>query len=360
MGSEGKGRRLSRLGFIAVLGLVAVVFLVVVRRFLLPAFLAAITVGILRPVEERAGRITGGREWLSAALATTAVVLLLLIPFSGVAYLAAEALIDLAPRITQAVGDVEGAFDRLVSRLPAIPLVDQGLRVLLGEEGLTGALERTLTTAAGEATSFAQETPQVVLLIFVYLYCLYYFFKDGKAIMRTVVGLVPLETNVRGEILKKTTSVTRGVLKGSVLVGILEGIILGTTMALLGVPGALLWAVLLVFLAIIPGIGPVLIYLPASVGLFVSGQTVGGIILLLVGIGPVGAVDTFLRPYLIGEDLKLHKVLILFGVIGGILVFGLFGFIIGPVVVAIFVELLKIYRETYQQELQEIDARGAD
>lgn len=360
MAPESKGRRLSRFGFIAVLILVAAVFLIVVRRFLLPAFLAAITVGILRPLEERAAGITGDRAWLSAALATTAVVLLLLLPFSGIAYLAVDALIDLAPRLAEAVREAEGVVDRLVDNLPSIPFVGQGVRFLLGEDGLTGALERTITSAAGEATSFAQETPQVVLLIFVYLYCLYYFFKDGKGIMRTIVGLVPLETNVRREVLEKTTSVTRGVLKGSVLVGIIEGVILGTTMTLLGVPGALLWGVLLVFLAIIPGIGPVLIYLPATVGLFMSGQTVGGVILLLVGIGPVGAVDTFLRPYLIGEDLKLHKVLILFGVIGGILVFGLFGFIIGPVVVAIFVELLKIYRETYQEELDEIGARGSE
>ena len=125
-------------------------------------------------------------------------------------------------------------------------------------------------------------------------------------------------------------------------------------MAIIGVPGALLWGVLLVLLAIIPGIGPVIVYLPASVGLFVGGDILGGTILLVVGIGPVGAVDTFLRPYLIGEDLQLHKVLILFGVLGGIIAFGIFGFIIGPVVVAIFVQLVEIYRKIYERELQEM------
>lgn len=353
---ESAGRKLSRRGFIFVLLAVAAVFLLVIRRFILPAFLAALTVGLLRPLEERIGSALRTPRWLTAGISTLVVVLLLLIPLSGVAYLAVDALVDLAPRFTASLDQVQGIFDNLGDRLARIPLVGQGVRFLLGEDGLAGSLETVMSRAAGEATAFARETPQTLFLVFVYLYCLYYFFKDGRRILSSLISLIPLERRIREEVIEKLTSVTRGVLKGSLLVGIIEGLLIGVTMSLLGIPGAVLWGVLLVFLALIPGIGPVLVYLPASIALFISDRILGGIVLLLVGIGPVGIVDTFLRPYLIGEDLQIHKVLILFGVIGGILVFGIFGFIIGPIVMAVFVQLVALYRETFRQELDEISS----
>lgn len=353
-GQNSRGRKLSRLSFILVLLGVAAVFVLVIRRFILPAFLAAITVGLLRPLEEKIGAGLKTPRWLTAGVATLVVVLLILIPLSGIAYLAVDALVDLAPRFAQGLDQVQRIFDNVGERLARIPLVGQGVRFLLGEEGVAGSLETVMSRAATEATAFARETPQTMLLIFVYLYCLYYFFKDGKRILSSLVSLIPVEKRIRDEVIEKFTSVTRGVLKGSLLVGIIEGVLIGVTMSLLGIPGAILWGVLLVFLALIPGLGPVLVYLPASIALFVSGRILGGIVLLLVGIGPVGIVDTFLRPYLIGEDIQIHKVLILFGVIGGILVFGLFGFIIGPMVMAIFVQLVELYRETFQEELKEI------
>lgn len=354
--SSSRGSRLSRLGFVLVLLSVAVVFVLVIRRFMLPAFLAAITVGLLRPLEEKISAGLKIPHWLTAGITTVVVVLLLLIPLSGIAYLAVDALVDLAPRFGESLNQVQEIFDDLGARLGRVPLVGQGVRFLLGEDGLAGSLEVVMSRAAEEATAFARETPQTVLLIFVYLYCLYYFFKDGKKILASLISLIPVERHIREEVIEKLTAVTRGVLKGSLVVGIIEGLLIGGTMSLLGIPGAILWGVLLVFLALIPGIGPVLVYLPASIALFVSGRIVGGIILLAVGIGPVGVVDTFLRPYLIGEDIRIHKVLILFGVIGGILVFGIFGFIIGPMVVAVFVQLIELYRETFREELEEIGA----
>lgn len=354
--NNSRGRRLSRLGFIFVLLGVAAVFVLVIRRFILPAFLAAITVGLLRPMEEKIGAGLKTPPWLTAGITTLVVVLLILIPLSGIAYLAVDALVDLAPRFGRGLDEVQQIFDNLGERLARVPLVGQGVRFLLGEDGLAGSLETVMSRAAREATAFARETPQTVLLIFVYLYCLYYFFKDGKKILASLVSLIPVERRIREEVIDKLTSVTRGVLKGSLLVGIIEGLLIGVTMSILGIPGAVLWGVLLVFLALIPGIGPVLVYLPASIALFVSGRIIAGVIMLLVGVGPVGVVDTFLRPYLIGEDIQIHKVLILFGVIGGILVFGIFGFIIGPMVMAVFVQLVSLYRETFRQELEEISS----
>ncbi|MFP4303196.1 MAG: AI-2E family transporter [Spirochaetaceae bacterium] len=353
---ESGGRRLSRRGFVFVLLAVAAVFLLVVHRFILPAFLAAITVGLLRPLEEKIGAALKSPPWLTAGVATLVVVLLLLIPLSGVAYLVVGSLVDFAPRFTDGLDQMQGAFDNLGRELSRVPLVGQGVRFLLGEDGVAGSLEMVMSHVSEEATAFARETPRTVLLVLVYLYCLYYFFKDGKKILASLISLIPLARRTREEVVEKLTSVTRGVLKGSLLVGLIEGLLIGGTMSILGIPAAVLWGVLVLFLAFIPGLGPVLVYLPASVALFVSGGAVGGVVLLLVGIGPVGVVDTFVRPYLIGEDIKVHKVLILFGVIGGILVFGIFGFIIGPMVMAVFVQLVELYRETFKQELQEIDA----
>jgi predicted PurR-regulated permease PerM len=118
------------------------------------------------------------------------------------------------------------------------------------------------------------------------------------------------------------------------------------------VPGALIWGVLLVFLAAIPNFGAVLVWLPVSVGLFLQGDIVRGAVMVLLGGILVGLVDYLLRPRLIGDDIRIHEILVLFGVLGGLVVFGVFGLIIGPIVMAVFVQVWHIYAEIFRSELE--------
>jgi predicted PurR-regulated permease PerM len=94
-----------------------------------------------------------------------------------------------------------------------------------------------------------------------------------------------------------------------------------------------------------------LVWLPGAVALLSSGRALAAVVLVAVGVGPTAVVDNILRPKLIGDDARIHQILILFGVIGGITVFGLFGFLIGPIVMAIFVQLLSVYREEFQPDV---------
>lgn len=127
---------------------------------------------------------------------------------------------------------------------------------------------------------------------------------------------------------------------------------MGITMSLVGLTGGILWGSLIVVLAVIPG-GPLLVWLPGAIVLVTTERVVGGIILAAVGAGPLAVIDNVLRPKLIGDDIKIHQLLILVGVIGGIAVFGVFGFIIGPIVMAVFVQLVEVYRDEFRDELEE-------
>jgi predicted PurR-regulated permease PerM len=139
-------------------------------------------------------------------------------------------------------------------------------------------------------------------------------------------------------------SVTRAILKSTFVIGVIQGTIGGVAVFLLGLPAAILAGVLLLFLAIIPDIGAVFVWLPASVVLFVRGEYIGGVIMILVGLG-IAVVGYILRPRLIGDDIQIHQILVLIGVLGGIAVFGIFGFILGPILISLFVILWQMFRE---------------
>lgn len=349
--SEHSPRR-GRTGFVLVLLAVAALFLLIVRRFLLPAFLAALTVGLVRPAHQFLAHRIRKPRWLAAGLSTLAVVLLFLIPLFGLAYLAFDSLVEIAPTIADRLDVVGERLSSFSERLRGVPLLGEGIEFLLGRGGLTRSLEALASAAAEGATAALGETPQLALLVFIYGYCLFFFFRDGDDIIAAVVGVFPLRGDLKGRVVERIGSVTRAILKGTVLVGAIQGAILGVTMYILGLEGAVLWGALVVLFAVIPGLGPLLVWLPGAVVLFSRGSVLGAIVLVVVGAGPVAVIDNILRPKFIGKDVSIHQLLVLLGVIGGIAAFGLFGFLIGPIVMAVFVQLLQIYRHDLQPDLE--------
>jgi predicted PurR-regulated permease PerM len=344
-------RRLSRGGFLLVLLAVFGLFLLIVRRFLLPAFLAALTVGLFRPMHRFLADHIPKPKWAAAGISTLAIVLVFLIPLSGLVYLAFDSLVEIAPAAADSLRSLQGGFSAISERLRGIPLIGQGVELILGGEGLTRSLETLVTTAAEQATDALGETPELVLLVFIYVYSLYFFFRDDERIAQAVVGVFPLRAPLKKRLVEQIGSVTRAILRGTIIVGAIQGTIIGLTMYVLGLPGAVLWGGLVMVLAVIPGFGPLLVWLPGAVALLSSGRALAAVVLVAVGVGPTAVVDNILRPKLIGDDARIHQILILFGVIGGITVFGLFGFLIGPIVMAIFVQLLSVYREEFQPDV---------
>ena len=153
--------------------------------------------------------------------------------------------------------------------------------------------------------------------------------------------------------LDRFTSVARATLKGTAVIGILQGGLAGLAFAVVGIPSAVFWGVIMILLSVLPGIGTALIWIPAGVILGTSGhwpQAIG--LMVFCGI-VVGSLDNVLRPKLVGKDTQMHELLIFFGTLGGIMMFGFVGFIIGPIVAALFTTIWDIYGIAFKDVLPE-------
>jgi predicted PurR-regulated permease PerM len=158
---------------------------------------------------------------------------------------------------------------------------------------------------------------------------------------------VPLHTDEEEQLLELFVSVTRATLRGSLLIGLIEGSLAGIAFVLAGVPGAAFWGAIMVVLSILPAVGSAIVWVPTVIYLYASGESAAATGLLIWCATVVGTVDNFLRPWLVGRDAKMSDLLILLSTLGGIGLFGALGFIIGPVVAALFVTVWHIYGEAF-------------
>jgi len=154
--------------------------------------------------------------------------------------------------------------------------------------------------------------------------------------------------------LDKFTSVTRATLKGTLLIGILQGGLAGIAFALAGIDNAVFWGTVMAVLSIIPSIGSALVWVPAAIILLVQGNVASGIGLLAFCGVVVGSLDNVLRPILVGKDTKMHELMIFFGTLGGIMMFGISGIFIGPLIASLFVTIWELYGVAFSDYLPEV------
>ena len=185
---------------------------------------------------------------------------------------------------------------------------------------------------------------------FIFLIAFYYFLKDGDVIKQKIIEASPFSDSRDEEIFKRLRMAIVSVVKGSILVALLQGILTSFGFLIFGVPSAFLWGGVTVIAALIPGIGTSLIITPAIVYLFFIGQTGHALGLLLWGIIAVGLIDNFLGPKLIEKGINIHPLLILLSVLGGIGLFGPIGFILGPLTISFLFTLFDIYKTIIVKE----------
>jgi predicted PurR-regulated permease PerM len=177
---------------------------------------------------------------------------------------------------------------------------------------------------------------------------------DGDKLLDKILYYLPLEDHDERRILEKFTSVSRATLKGTAVIGILQGGLSGVAFAVAGIPSAVFWGTIMTVLSIIPGIGTALVWIPAAVLLAGSGHVYRAAGLVVFCAAVVGSLDNILRPILVGKDTQMHELMIFFGTMGGILMFGIPGVIIGPIIAALFVTIWDIYGLAYRDILPEV------
>jgi predicted PurR-regulated permease PerM len=347
--------RFWKIFFIGLIAAVSVLFVYLVRRFIMPLLLAAITASLFYPLRQRFLGWFRGRRGLASAAMTVIVVLVVVIPAGGIGYFVIEDSVRIGKHFTENIQAINEQLSSFIGRLNTLPLMEKlDFSKYVKTDQLTVILQDIGGSLLKSTGKIAEDILRIVLLTFIFLYCLFFFFKDGETMLRRIFMLIPMPRSEKDKIFGGFVSVTRAIIKNTLVIGAIQGFIGGLTFFLLGLQGPVLWGLLIMFLSAIPNIGAAIIWLPAALFLFATGRTLHGSILFAVGVCIIGTVDYILRPYMIGELLNIHKILILFGVLGGIALFGLFGIIIGPIIVSVFVTLLNIYEKTFRKELRDI------
>ncbi len=205
------------------------------------------------------------------------------------------------------------------------------------QEGLKWAFAHLDTVFSG--------TAKVFLGIFISLLALFYFLRDGREFKRHIIALSPLGDEDDERIFRRLEQAVYSIVAGSLIVGVIQGILTGIGFALFGVPSPAFWGAIAAVAALIPGIGTALILGPGVLYLFFTGLTFNAVGLLIWGVLAVGLIDNILGPILMNRGIKIHPFLILLSVLGGLAAFGAVGFILGPLILALLFALLEIYRQ---------------
>lgn len=222
-------------------------------------------------------------------------------------------------------------------------------------ERLSGILNGTAQFIAARALSLGQQTLALVLGIFVMLYLLFFLLRDGDALAQRIEEAVPLRPELREGLMTRFSTVIRATIKGTLVVALVQGVMGGLALWVLGVRAPVLWGALMALLALLPAVGPPLVWGPIAIWFLASGSVGKGIGLAVYGMVVIGLVDNLLRPILVGRDTRIPDYVVLVSTLGGLAVFGLNGFIIGPVIAALFITVWEMFHatRTAPAELQE-------
>ena len=334
---------------------VTVLFLAVTWPFFKPLLLGALLAGLFHPLYRWITRLLGGRASLGAAVTLLVLLVLGLGPvsaFLGIVLQQALTMSDQAiPWLTQHLGAAStfNVNEWVVQRFPALakymPSQEQMLEQVGNVAKTTGAF------LVGFASRMTATTAAFVLNLFVMLYAMFFFFRDGHKILERIFYYTPLSDEDETRMLTQFASITRATVKGTLVIGIIQGALAGIAFWVAGIEGAALWGTIMTILSIIPGIGAALVWVPVVIILYVTGQYLTATLLAAWCAAVVGTVDNFLRPVLVGRDAKMPDLLILIGTLGGLFLFGPIGFIVGPIVCGLFLTVWDIYGTTFREVL---------
>ncbi|NVN86001.1 MAG: AI-2E family transporter [Rhodopseudomonas sp.] len=296
---------------------------------------------------------TGHRRNLAAVTTLAIIVMIVILPLSLIGAALAQEANGMYVKIQSGELDLVRLFRQVVDALPAwiSELMNRFGIASLGalQERLSAGLLKGSQFLAGQAINIGQSTFEFVVNLFVMLYLLFFLLRDGDLLARRVRGALPLHEQQQDELLLKFTVVIRATVKGNMLIALLQGALGGLIFWLLGINGALLWAVVMAFLSLVPAVGAGLVWIPVAIYLLASGAIWQGVILIAYGSLVIGLVDNLLRPILVGKDTKMPDYVVLISTLGGIEAFGLNGFVIGPVIAAMFIAVWDIYSISRQE-----------
>jgi predicted PurR-regulated permease PerM len=329
---------------------VSLAFALILWPFFGAVFWGVILAVLFTPLYQRLAKAMRQKRTL-AALATLTIILVMVILPLGLIVLS---LVEEASRTYQRMESGElnfGQYFRQVfDALPAwaTHLLDNLGLTNLGalQERLSAGLKKGSQVLVAQAINIGQNTVNFVISLCVMLYLLFFFLRDGDTLSKRVKDAVPLGAEEKRALFEKFTVVVRATVKGNILVALLQGALGGLIFWILGIHAALLWAVLMAVLSLLPAVGAALVWLPVGIYFLATGAVGKGVVLILYGVLVISLVDNFVRPFLVGKDIRMPDYVVLISTLGGIAIFGVNGFVLGPLIAAMFMVVWDIFSTT--------------
>ncbi|TPG78460.1 AI-2E family transporter [Pseudomonas arsenicoxydans] len=335
---------------VVLLGVVTVAFIWILLPFYGAVFWAVILGILFAPMQRRLQLKLGWERNLTSLLTLSICLVIAILPVIVLSFFLVQEGAMLYKTIESGELDIAGYVSHFKHSLPPF---FQHLLDRFGVGELNGLREKIIKSAvtgneyfATQVFSLGQGTFDFVVSFFIMLYLLYFFLRDGAELARKVRSAVPLEEHQKRRLQLKFNRVVRATVKGNLLVAMTQGALGGLIFWFLDIPSVLLWAVLMAFLSLLPAVGAGIIWAPVAAFFLLSGAMWQGVVLGLYGIFVIGLVDNVLRPILVGKDTKMPDYLILISTLGGLAIFGLNGFVIGPLIAALFMSSWAIFIET--------------
>lgn len=354
-----KSRSINNVVLLILLFLISTLFLFMIRQFLMSILLAGIFSAMAQPVMAKTTRFLGGRRKVAAFLTLLLFALVILLPVSGlIGIIAAEALKvgqSVTPWVQRQIAE-PAAFTEYLQKLPFYEELLPYQEEILRKAGqLANQISKFLVTSLSAG---AVGTANFIFMLFIFFYSSYFLLLDGQRLLNRILYYLPLEDREEARLLDRFTSVTRATLKGTAVIGVLQGAFAGAAFAVVGIEASFFWGTVMTVLSIIPTVGSALVWLPAAIILAAAGSYLKALGLAAFCGLVVGSLDNLLRPRLVGKDTQMHDLMILLGTFGGLALFGITGFVIGPIIAALFVTIWEIYGEVFKSSLPGLKTSG--
>lgn len=346
---------LENRSFLVLLGLVTVLFAILLRPFWTAIFWATVITVLFAPLQNYLLARTGQRKTLSALGTLLVCSVIVIIPALALLSAFIQQGASLYAMIQSREIRPAQYIDQVVSAIPFIPSLIERVNID------TASLRTHLSSSAlgmseyvaQQALNIGRNTLSFTVKLALMLYLSFFLLRDGERLVSLMKTAVPLSEERKLLLFNKFVEVTRATIKGNILVAIVQGALGGLIFWFLAIPAPILWAVVMAFLSLIPAVGAALVWVPVAIYLYASGAWLEASILLAYGALIIGLADNILRPILVGRDTKLPDYIVLFSTMGGIALLGINGFVIGPLIAAVFLAFWNIFISDINPELAE-------
>ncbi|PHR27915.1 MAG: AI-2E family transporter [Desulfotalea sp.] len=345
----------SNITLVTLVVLISGVFLTMIHQFLMAIFMAGLFSATVKPLHTKLSDAMNGRDNLASIITVLAIIALVLTPLSILITLVISQAIAIGQSVTPWVQTfiheptIASAY---LERLPYYQDILPYRDIIIQKAGeLVGTLSSFLIDSL---SGFTKLTIDAIFSSIIMLYVMFYFLTMGDVLLKKILYFLPLDDHNEIRLLNRFTSVTKATLKGTLIIGLMQGSICGIAFAFAGIEGPVFWGSLMAVMSIVPAFGTAIIWFPALCILALLGNFSGAVILAILCGAIAGNLDNIVRPRLVGKDTEMHDLFVLFGTLGGLSMFGLLGIIIGPIVAALFITIWEIYGDTFSDYLPKV------